>query len=203
MIRVAAIVLSGGRSSRMGRPKAWLPFGDEAMLQRVVRLLSDVVRPIVVVAAPGQELPELPADVRIVRDEREGQGPLEGLRGGLQALVGQADAAYATGCDVPLLEPAFVRFMIEQLTDHEVAVPVDGPFHHPLAAVYRRNVLPHLDALLAAGRLRPVFLYEQVRTRRVSLDALRTVDPDLDTLRNLNHPEDYERALADFRRRRP
>src|SRR5579871_4934557 len=84
--RVGGIVLCGGRSSRMGRPKAWLPFGDELMLPRVVRVLRAVVDPVVVVAAPGQDVPPLPPDVEIVRDEIEGKGPLGGLAAGLAAL---------------------------------------------------------------------------------------------------------------------
>ena len=79
------IVLAGGKSTRMGTSKALLPFGPETMLQRVVRILSSVVSPIVVVAAPAQELPDLPAHVIVTRDEREGRGPLEGLRAGLKA----------------------------------------------------------------------------------------------------------------------
>src|SRR5213075_573405 len=99
-MNVGGIVLCGGRSRRMGRAKATLPFGPELMLQRVVRLLSEVVEPIVVVAAPGQELPPLAASVQIARDEREGRGPLEGLSAGLAAMAGRADAVYATSCDV-------------------------------------------------------------------------------------------------------
>src|SRR5205807_272847 len=101
------VVLCGGRSSRMGRPKAWLPFGGEALLQRVVRRLGEAVSPVVVVAAPGQELPSLPSEVAIVRDPEEGRGPLQGLAAGLAALAGRADAAYATSCDAPFLRPAF------------------------------------------------------------------------------------------------
>ena len=104
----AGIVLCGGKSTRMGTSKALLPFGPETMLQRVVRLLGRVVTPIVVVAAADQELPELPADVIVTRDEREGRGPLEGLRAGLKALTDAVDAAYVTSCDVPLLVPGFV-----------------------------------------------------------------------------------------------
>src|SRR4051794_38541695 len=88
------VVLAGGKSTRMGTSKALLPFGPETMLQRVVRLLGRVVSPIVVVTAPGQELPALPADVIVTRDEREGRGPLEGLRAGLKALPPDVDAAY-------------------------------------------------------------------------------------------------------------
>jgi molybdopterin-guanine dinucleotide biosynthesis protein A len=192
----AGIVLCGGKSTRMGTSKALLPFGPETMLQRVVRILADVVSPIVVVAALDQELPTLPPDVIVSRDERDARGPLEGLRTGLKALPQPADAAYVTSCDVPLLVPAFVRQMLELAKGYDVAVmEIDG-FTHPLSAVYRRATLPHIEQLLANDRLRPVFLYEAVNTRRVKPEEM-TADPDLRTLRNLNTREDYERALVE------
>jgi molybdopterin-guanine dinucleotide biosynthesis protein A len=193
---VAGIILCGGKSTRMGRSKALLPFGPETMLQRVVRLLSDLVAPIVVVAAPDQPLPELPEGVIVTRDENEGRGPLEGLRAGLKALPAGVDAAYVTSCDVPLLVPAFVRQMVELAVDHDIAVmEIDG-FPHPLSAVYRRATLPHVEHLLAQDRLRPVYLFDAVKTRRVAA-AEMTADPELRTLRNINRPEDYEQALRD------
>ena len=180
----------------MRSPKALLAFGAETMLQRVVRLLATVVSPIVVVAAPQQPLPELPADVTVTRDEQEGRGPLEGLRAGLKALPGAVEIAYVTSCDVPLLVPGFVRHMIDLLTDHDIAVmEIDG-FPHPLSAVYRRSALPHVEALLAQDRLRPAFLFEVVRTRRVQPAEMTSADPELLTLRNLNTPEDYRDALS-------
>ena len=194
---VGGIVLCGGKSTRMGTPKAALAFGAETMLQRVVRLLGTVVSPIVVVAARDQSLPALPAEVTVTRDEREAKGPLEGIRAGLAALPASIDAAYITSCDVPLLVPAFVERMIELMGDHDIAVmEVDG-FPHPLSAIYRRDTLPHVESLLAADRLRPVFLFEAVRTRRVKPEEMTVVDPQLNTLRNLNTPEDYRAALAD------
>ena len=190
------IILCGGRSTRMGTSKALLPFGAETMLQRVHRLLATVVFPIVIVAAADQLLPGLPADVLVTRDEQEGRGPLEGLRAGLKALPATVDAAYVTSCDVPLLVPDFVRHMLDLLTDHDIAVmEIDG-FPHPLSAVYRRRTLPHVEALLTQNRLRPVFLFEAVATRRVRPEEMTSADPELLTLRNLNTQEDYRQALA-------
>jgi molybdopterin-guanine dinucleotide biosynthesis protein A len=181
----------------MGVAKATLPFGPETMLQRVVRLLGTTVSPIVAVAAADQLLPSLPADVIVTRDEREARGPLEGLRAGLKALPSSVDAAYVTSCDVPLLVPAFVTHMLALLGEHDIAVmEIDG-FTHPLSAVYRRSVLPEVESLLAQDRLRPVFLFDAVKTRRVSPDEMRVADPDLRTLRNLNTREDYEAALVE------
>jgi len=195
-MKTGGIVLCGGRSTRMGTSKALLPFGPETMLQRVVRILTTVVSPIVVVAAPDQAIPELPADVTVTRDERENRGPLEGLRAGLKALPASIEAAYVTSCDVPLLVPAFVRRMIDLAAAHEIAVvEIDG-FPHPLSAFYRRSTLPHVEALLAHDRLRPVFLFDAVRTRRVQPAEMAGADPDLLTLRNLNTREEYEDALV-------
>jgi molybdopterin converting factor small subunit len=82
--------------------------------------------------------------------------------------------------------------------DHDLAIPWCDGFHHPLAALYRpRTVLPAIHRLLREDRLRPVYLMEILRTRVVSSQELRAVDPRLGTLRNLNSPEDYEAALAD------
>lgn len=197
MTTVGGIVLCGGKSTRMGVPKATLPFGPENMLQRVVRLLGKVVSPIVVVAAREQPLPPLPDDVAVTRDEREQRGPLEGLRAGLKALPKSVEVAYITSCDVPLLEPAFVERMVELLGDHDIAVmEIDG-FPHPLSAVYRRDTLPHVEALLEKDKLRPVFLFDAVRTRRVRPEEMLSADPQLRTLRNLNTREDYLAALAE------
>lgn len=189
------IILCGGLSTRMGTSKALLAFGPETMLQRVVRVLSTVVSPIVVVAAAEQSLPDLPADVRVTRDEQQGRGPLEGLRAGLKALPETVERAYVTSCDVPLLVPAFARRLIDLLGDHDIAVmDIDG-FPHPLSAVYRRSTLPHVEALLAQDRLRPVFLFDAVRTRRVLASEMLSADPQLLTLRNLNTREEYLEAL--------
>jgi molybdopterin-guanine dinucleotide biosynthesis protein A len=179
----------------MGSPKLSLPFGTETMLGRVARTLGEVVGPIVVVAAPEQVVPRLPDHVDVARDRREGRGPLEGLAVGLAALGDRADAAYVTACDVPLLVPDFVRRMCDLFEGYEVAVPHVNGFDEPLAAVYRTAVLPHVERLLAAGQLRPVFLFDAVRTRRVGAEELTAVDPALDSLFNVNRPDDYQTAL--------
>ncbi|HEV2946118.1 MAG TPA: molybdenum cofactor guanylyltransferase, partial [Gemmataceae bacterium] len=198
-ISAGGIVLCGGQSKRMGRPKAWLPFGSETMLERVVRLMSEVVDLIVVVAAPDQEVPPLHEGVLLTRDEEKGKGPLQGLSAGLRALSGKVDAAYLSSCDVPLLRPAFVRRVLDLLGDHAICVPYVDGFHHPMAAVYRVGILDQVDRLLAENRLRPIFLFETVPTRLAESHELLDIDPTLQSLRNLNTPEDYQQALSDFK----
>jgi molybdopterin-guanine dinucleotide biosynthesis protein A len=198
MATAGVIVLCGGMSRRMGRPKAWLPFGNERLLQRVVRLAGQGERPVVAVAAPGQELPELPADVTIARDPVSGRGPLQGLAVGMRALPEPVALAYATATDVPFLEPRWIECLIDRIGTDDLAIPYIQGYYHPLAALYRRSsVLPVIDRLLQENRLRPVFLMEYVKTCVLGEEDLAAVDPRLRALRNLNDSTDYEQALRD------
>lgn len=187
----------------MGRDKASLPFGlpGETMLLHVVRALAGVVSEIVVVARKDQELPDLArgiggATLRRADDEIEGRGPLGGLVPGLRTL--SADVAFASSCDAPFLSRAFVECMFGALGAAEVAMPEAGGFLHPLAAVYRRTTLPHLEVLLSGDRLRPVHLLDRVAHVKVPESTLRAVDPTLASLDNVNTPEAYAAALAAY-----
>jgi molybdopterin-guanine dinucleotide biosynthesis protein A len=182
----------------MGRSKAALPFGPETMLGRVARLLGGVAGPIVVVAAPGQKVPALPGSIEVVRDEVSDRGPLQGLAAGLAALPDEVELAYATATDVPFLEPNWVAYLVELIEERDLVVPEVGGYLHPLAALYRKKtVLPAVQRLLAEDRLRPVFLLEALEAVRVDAERMSRIDPMLGTLRNLNTPEDYHRALLD------
>jgi len=199
MLAKGAIILCGGQSTRMGRDKWALPFAPgEVMLGRVVRLVGEAVPldRIVCVAAVDQQLPTLSALVQVVRDSLPHRGPLAGLAAGLAALEGQADAAFACGCDVPLLVPALVERLFELLGDAQITAPHDGKRFHPLAAVYRIEVLPAAAALLAGGERSLTALLQECPTRRIPANALRDVDPQLASLATCNTPEEYQRALA-------
>lgn len=179
----------------MGRDKATLPFGSEVLLQRVTRVLREWVAPIFVVAAADQDLPELPPDVSIVRDEFTGLGPMAGLAAGLAAIRETADAAFVTSCDAPFLARDFVKSLIDALGDHDLAIPRDARFFYPLAAVYATRLAPTARALVTQRQLRVGSLAQRVRTREVDVADLRTSDPDLLSLVNINSPEEYLAAL--------
>jgi molybdopterin-guanine dinucleotide biosynthesis protein A len=179
----------------MGRSKADLPFGKETMLQRVVRKLAESVPHIVVVAAQDQQLPSLPRHVRVVYDRLRKAGPLAGIAVGLAGFSEDVEAAFVTSCDVPFLNPSFVRAMLRRLGTHDLVIPFDESFLHPLAAVYRTSLVGTLESMLAAGVRRPRDLLAQANAAQVNTTELRSVDPELDTLLNLNQPNDYRRAL--------
>jgi molybdopterin-guanine dinucleotide biosynthesis protein A len=188
----SAIVLAGGFSRRMGRDKAWLPFGEETLLERVVGIIEPVVDEVIVVAREGQEMR---GNFRVVRDPAEGLGPLAGLIAGLDAIAG--DRAFLSACDAPFLQPALIERLFELSQGHDIAIPrVDG-YLMTTCAVYGRAALPVARQLIEEGRLRPAFLTEALDTRIVEPEELRDTDPDLRSFRNCNTPEAYEAALHD------
>ena len=183
------IVLAGGRSARMGTDKAALEWHGSTLLRRVAGVVGRAAGPVVVVRAPGQPLPPLPAGVRVVEDAREGEGPLQGLLAGLEAQGG-ADAVFVAAVDLPLLRPELVARALAALAPGlEAAVPRAAARAHPLAAAYRVEVAAAVAAELAAGRRRAAGLLERLRV------AWLEAEPD-DGLLNLNDPADYAAARA-------
>lgn len=205
--RLGAVVLCGGESRRMQRDKAWLPFDGETLLARTVRLVGGAapIANIVVVAGAEQQLPALPRGTRIVRDLAPGRGPAPALVAGLLDLPRGVEAAFVTGCDAPLLQPAAIEWMCNLcLADaataagHDAVIPADGGRLHPLCAAYRRACGPGVAAAVMAGilSLHEIVQAGFVRARTVTLEELRGVDPRLDSLVNCNTPAEYEAAQA-------
>ena len=175
----------------MNYPKALLPLGKELMLQRVVRIVSSVVSPVIVVAAPGQELPELSASVNVIFDREPGAGPLSAIGQGLAALQGQCDAAFVSACDTPLIQTEFISKIISALAENQLVMVQEGKWYHPLAAVYRVSLVEPIQHLLSENRRRPIDLTESVRACFLDAETLRDVDPQLRGLQNINTRAQY------------
>jgi len=175
----------------MGTSKALLLFDDEPLIVHVVATLQRLFADVVVVAAPEQDLPSMP--VRLVSDEVAYQGPVGGIYYGLMATG--SDAAFVTSCDSVFLNIDLIAHLLDQLPEHDVVVPHWQGRFQPLHAVYRRSVSPLLAEQLAHGQLRPVYLFDKVRLRRVDEDEIRRFDPEGSSFYNMNTPEDYAEAL--------
>ncbi len=199
-MRVCGGIVCGGRSSRMGQPKAWLPIGNTTMLAHITQIVGQIVRPVFVAAAPAMPLPALPEFVNIIYDRAEGRGPLNGLYEIMCAIGNQADAVYLSSCDVPFLNPRFIERVIASLGDYELCVPIAQSQKHPLAAVYRLSLLPAIEHQLGTGNARLSALTESGKARLLPEEAFADIDPELQSLRNLNSPEDYDRAMLQLAR---
>jgi molybdenum cofactor guanylyltransferase len=199
-------VLAGGQSSRMGTPKAELEWHGSTLLRRTAGILARATGgPVVVVRAHGQEIPALPKGILVADDPRVAKGPLQGIAAGLAALRGLADIAFISSTDMPFLHPAFIRRVLRVLGDGEgtdVALPVARGFKQPLAAAYRVCLADTAERLVKEDRLRPAFLFDECVVEQLDEGALRddallaALDPDLDSVMNVNTPADYQAALA-------
>jgi molybdopterin-guanine dinucleotide biosynthesis protein A len=187
----------------MGSAKADLEWHGSTLLHRTTALLARTVSgPVIVVRAPDQKLPALPPGVLVVDDPVEGLGPLQGIAVGL-AAAGEAPVAFVTSTDLPFLHPRFVLRVLAALDDEsDVALPVVRGYRQPLAAGYRTSLSSLMTRLIASGARKPGNLFDECRVRRLSAEdlladrVLAGVDPELDSVLNVNSPEDYTAARA-------
>ena len=196
----------------MGTAKTALEWHGSTLLRRTVGIVARATSgPVVVVRATGQDLPELPEGTVVADDPREGKGPVQGIAAGLAALSGRAEFAFVSSTDMPFLHPAFIRRVLDVAaqsmgtgtgTGTDVVLPVARGYKQPLAAAYRVSLAETAERLVIQDRLRPAFLFGECRVETLDEAALKrdpvlaALDPDLDSVLNVNTPADYAAARA-------
>src|ERR1700682_4554056 len=176
------LVLAGGMSSRMGRPKAWLEVGDTKLLDWMGERFAPVFSAVVVsFAEPGQLKEHVP--YRLVFDRKATAGPLAGLEAGLTAA--RHEITFAVAVDMPYVTLEVAEMAVAAARSSDAAIPLIGDRPEPVCAAYRRSALPVLTSALEAGELK---LSDVVA--RLDVTWLGGLDPEL--FRSLNTPEEYE-----------
>jgi molybdopterin-guanine dinucleotide biosynthesis protein A len=187
-MQASLLVLAGGGSRRMGRPKAWLEVGDTFLLRYVVDRLAPAFSEVMVSFAEPEQLEE-PLPYRIVFDRKRSAGPLAGLEAGL--LAAHNEVIFAVACDMPYVTQEIAQMAIAAARRSDAAIPrIDGR-PEPVCGAYRRAALPAITEALNAGRLKTADAIAEL-----DVTWLEGVDPDL--FRSLNTPEDLERFHAEF-----
>ena len=183
-----AAVLAGGASRRMGRPKAELPYGAGTLLVFQVSRLAELFEEVLVVAKEQPASPVAPA--RVVLDRVPQHAAIHGL---VRALAEVEDRLFVLAVDLPAIAPALLRAIAERslATDAAALVPrADGRLQ-PLAAVWRRSVLPVAEGRIAAGEMSLQGLAEEVGAEVLEETAWRAFDPSGAAFTNLNTLEQY------------
>jgi molybdopterin-guanine dinucleotide biosynthesis protein A len=188
-----SIVLAGGMSRRMGTDKALLPIHGRPMIQSLIQGLIPISRDIIVSLNDGERHEELkqalPAGVRVVYDERPGQGPLMGIYAGLKAS--ETDVNFVLACDIPEIDPGFVTEMRSYTGDHDVVVSVDQEGRtNALLAMYRRSVIPLVKKQLEEGQKKIILFFPRCRVKYVPLH-------DGAWYKNINTMDDYKTYRRD------
>jgi len=204
-MRLGAIILAGGRSARMGRPKEALPFDGAPLLTRIAQALAPGCDPVVVVARDAaQELPPLPVNALRAHDEVAGRGPLAGLAAGLRRLLavpgfGPDDAAFVVACDHPFVDAGFARFLADRIGAADAALPEVGGRPNRCApstgcAACRASMPCSRPATPARARW-PTGVRRTWARRR-----LRDFDPALRALRDVDTAADFDAARREDER---
>ncbi|MGD2146421.1 MAG: molybdenum cofactor guanylyltransferase [Anaerolineae bacterium] len=191
MDSLTGLVLAGGASRRMGRDKALLRLGSRSLIEVVVDRVSLVCDEVLIVS---RDLgPYTHFGVSVVQDVFPGVGVLGGLHAGLKAASNEL--ALAVGCDMPFLNPQLLRAFAAWAEGFDVALLRCGEEQiEPLHGAYRRTCIPAMEDAIRAGQRRILSFFSHVRVHYVTPDQVASVDPNLDSFRNVNTPEDWGAA---------
>ena len=185
------LLLAGGASRRMGRPKALLPYGEVTLAEHAVDTLSSAFAEVLISANDAAALPvALSAGYRLVADLHRDAGPLAGIEAGLAAA--EHDTLFAIACDMPLVTAALATAIVEAAQSHDAAVPRIEGRPEPACAAYRRQAAGPIAAALREGRRKAADVLEE-------LDVAWLDDLDPRLFANANDPAAY-RALFDAAR---
>ncbi|HEX4485537.1 MAG TPA: molybdenum cofactor guanylyltransferase [Terriglobales bacterium] len=190
MSDIAAFVLAGGKSSRMGQDKAFLELGGRSLLARTLELAGSVSPSVAIV---GDGVKFFPMG-RVVEDVYPGQGPLAGIHAAL--LSSDAALNLMLAVDIPFVETEFLQYLLSEASRGSAVatVPKTREGWQPLCAVYRREFAETAERALRAGKNKIGPLFEQVETRVISSDELIRINIDELMFRDLNTPEDWRTA---------
>ena len=189
-----AIILAGGRSSRMGQDKASLEISGKSMVERLFLNLSPIVAEVVVMRAPGQTMPKIPKElrnrVRVGWDSVKDRGPLQGIVDALPLLNSAIDKVFLLTCDLPYITTEWLQTLKDIMTDEfDLVCTEENKIINPLLAIYRRPVLEPASKLLAEGKSRPISLWDGWRMAHLSAPE---ETPWI--CRDVNTPEEYKEA---------
>jgi len=191
---INCIVLAGGKGLRLGREKVQETVGNSNLLQWVVSQLSSFSNGTIVVIASEKSLTQFIGypRFRIVTDTYPGKGPLGGIYTGLAASDSLHNLVVA--CDMPFLNQALLRYMIQLSAGFDLVVPRVGELVEPLHAVYSKSCLAPIEWLLDQGELRVRALFDLVKVRYVEVDEIDSFDPKHLSFFNINTEADLEIA---------
>ena len=192
MDHITGIVLCGGRSRRVGRPKELLEFGDQTLIQHILQHISPLFERLIVVG--GKPPPGLPRGVEHTPDALPGAGPLGGIYTGL--LHAKTPHSFFFACDTPFISHDLVRAMAARAAMGDLVVPVDGPHFQPLFAIYSSRCRDVILEHIRRGSYKISDTFEKFQIIKIGDKLQKQYDPAGLSFININTMDDYHRALA-------
>jgi molybdopterin-guanine dinucleotide biosynthesis protein A len=183
---ISGIILSGGRSSRMGKNKAFIEIDGVPIIQRIYKLFKTLFSEIVIVTNEMELFQNF--EVKIHRDLIPDQGVLGGLYTGI--FCSSFPHAFCVACDMPFLKGPVIRYLIEKIEDYDVVVPRTKDGLQPLHAIYSRNCLDPIRKIIEQKQFKIIDFYPMVKVNIVEENEFRSLDPARESFLNVNTPEE-------------
>lgn len=192
MLQSSAVILSGGKSSRMKRNKAFITVEDSPMIVKLVERLRLVFPEVLIVTKDPALYAFLETKAKVVRDSLPYSTPLAGIHGGLK----EAGYAYSfvVACDMPFVELKLAEHLVSLAPGYDVVVPRIGEHYEPLFAVYGKGCIPQIERCLAEGNHRILDLFPQAKVRIVEEESLKPYADLRKVFFNVNTPQDLAKA---------
>jgi molybdenum cofactor guanylyltransferase len=187
---VTGIILAGGKSRRMGRDKAFLPFGRGLLIERVIEVIQQVTAEVILITNSPEQYRRfgLPMFADVIPDA----GSLGGIYTGL--VSAKTPYSLCLACDMPFVKPDFLRLLCDLAAEADVVIPRNADDFQPLCAVYAQVCRAPIRQKIEAGRLKITGFFDDVRVRVIDGELLARYDPHDVMFFNANTPEEYERA---------
>lgn len=190
--QMSAVILAGGRSSRMGENKLFMPLGEKPLIGHLIDTVCRLFAEVILVTDEPQSYRRFP--VTVIRDVIEcgEKNALTGIHAGLSAA--KHPYVFVAAGDMPFVRAGLLRYLCCQADGWDVAIPREGGYVQPLCAVYHKNCLPVMEKHLRSGKYKVTGFFAESRVCYVDVAELLPFDPELLSFFNVNTPEDYRRA---------
>jgi molybdenum cofactor guanylyltransferase len=191
-MNAGVIILSGGKSSRMGTNKALLKIAEKPNVERIKEEMALEFDQILLVTNEMETYQFL--NIPLATDQYPGKGPLAGIHAGLIAATSEINLVVA--CDMPFVSAGFGKILVEHIKEFDAVVPVIAGNQHPLFAVYHKRILPELENCLVNHNLRMKHLLEKVNVLYMTEKDFEKYDDNYlqQIFFNMNHPDEYIQA---------
>lgn len=194
MKKRSAIILAGGKNTRMGINKAFLKVNQTKIIDYQVDTLRSLCDEVIIVTNKPEDFEYL--GVSLIEDLIKDRGPLSGIYSGLS--VATSPYALVMACDMPYLDRKLIEFMFKECSGYDAVVPVSNRHLQPLHAIYSKNCLKPIIASVENLTLKVSSFYNQVSVRYISETEIKNfVNPER-AFFNINTPDDLRLYLQRF-----
>lgn len=183
-----AIILAGGKSSRMGQDKAFIKVEGQFLIKRQIALLKKIFKNIIIVT--NQPAKFKFKGIKVVQDIIKGCGPLSGIHAGLKASGSNYN--FVIACDMPFISEPLIRYMLKEKKGYDVVIPRIRDKFHPLFGIYSKNCVSVIEERLRRGRFNVSGIFKKLKSRFIPENKIAGFDPDGRALMNLNYKSDLK-----------